>query len=232
MKIGDLKGLKSGRLQVAIVTTAKYFVPRLLGPFCRRYPGIAITLEIANRDQVLERLAENRDDLYIMGIPPEKFAIERFAFLENPLVVIAPREHELAGRRRIASARIAKEPFIMREHGSGTRMAVERFFDAHGLALNVKMTLGSNEAIKWAVAGGLGIAVLSQHALMFEPMHHRIAVLDVKGFPISQSWHVVYPAGKQLSVLAATFIDYLKQEAQLIREEMRAEERGRKSAQP
>ena len=222
MTVADLKGIKRGTLRVAIVTTAKYFIPRLLGPFCRLYPGIDVALEVVNRDQVIERLAANRDDLYIMGVPPEQIAAERHPFLENPLVVIAPREHPLAGRRRIPLARLSEEQFIAREPGSGTRIAAEKFLAAHRLRPRIRMQLGNNEAVKWTVAAGLGVAVISRHALMLEPMHERLSVLDVEGFPLRRSWYVVYPAGKQLSVVARTFFEYLKQEAFSIQEEVLA----------
>lgn len=220
MKVADIKGVKTGTLRVAIVTTAKYFIPRLLGPFCRLYPGVDVALEVVNRDQAIERLAANRDDLYIMGVPPDHLPAERHPFLENPLVVIAPRDHPLAGHRHIELARLAKEPFIARESGSGTRIAAEKFLASHRIRPRNRMQLGNNEAVKWTVAAGLGIAVISRHALMLEPMHDQLAVLDIQGFPIRRSWYVVYPAGKRLSVVAKTFFDYLRQEAFTIQEEL------------
>jgi LysR family transcriptional regulator, low CO2-responsive transcriptional regulator len=220
MTISNLKGAKAGRLRVAIVTTAKYFIPRLLGPFCQHYPGIDVSLEIVNRDQVVDRLVENLDDLYIMGVPPEHLAIEKFPFLQNPLVVIAPKGHDLAGKKRVTLARLAHERFISREKGSGTRIATEEFFNKRKIPLSVKMELSNNEAIKWAVAGGMGLSIVSQHALMLEPMQDKIAVLDVEGFPIIRSWYIVYPTGKRLSVVAATFFEYLKEEAEMIQEEL------------
>ena len=220
MKSADLKGVKTGTLRVTIVTTAKYFIPRLLGPFCRLYPGIDVALEVVNRDQAIERLAANRDDLYIMGVPPDAVPAERHPFLENPLVVIAPHDHPLAGRRRIELRRLAEESFIAREPGSGTRIAAEKFLASHRIKPRNRMQLGNNEAVKWTVAAGLGIAVISRHALMLEPMHDRLAVLDVRGFPIRRSWYVVYPAGKRLSVVAQTFFEYLKREAFTIQEEL------------
>lgn len=228
MTVADLQGLKRGRLRLAIVSTAKYFVPRLLGPFCHVYPGIDIALEIGNRDGVLERMAGNRDDLYIVGIPPEGAAIEREPFLENPLVVIAARDHPLAQRRRVPLARLAGEPFIMREPGSGTRIATEAFFAAHRFSPSVRLAMSNNEAIKWAVAGGLGLAVLSQHALLLEPMQRHLAVLDVEGFPILRDWYLAWPSGKQLSVVARAFRQHLRDEAPAIRKELTLPRRQRR----
>jgi DNA-binding transcriptional LysR family regulator len=212
MSLADLKGMKQGRLRLAVVTTAKYFVPRLLGPFLKCYPGIEVALEVANRDSVVERLVANDDDLYIMGVPPQNLDVEAHPFLDNPLVVLAPADHALAGEKHIEFSRLAAEPLILRERGSGTRTVVERYFADRGQTVRARMELGSNEAIKQAVAGGLGITIMSQHALTLEPMHGQLVTLDVEGFPIERSWFVVYPRGKQFSVVARTFFDYLKTE--------------------
>ena len=211
MTIADLKGLKQGNLRLAVVTTAKYFTPRLLGTFCQKYPGIDASLKVTNRERVLEYLAENRDDLYVIGQPPEDIAVEQVPFLTNPLVVIAPQNHALAGHSRIPLERIVREPFVMREPGSGTRKAFERLLQERGLDVRVRMELGSNEAIKHAVASGLGVAVLSRHTVTADPAASDLAVLDVEGFPIERQWYVVYPAGKQLSVVAQAFLAHLRE---------------------
>ncbi|MGZ9014299.1 MAG: LysR substrate-binding domain-containing protein, partial [Burkholderiales bacterium] len=220
MAIADLQGMKRGTLRVSIVSTAKYFVPRMLGPFCKRYPDIDVALEILNRDQVVERLIKNADDLYIMGVPPDGIDVEKHPFLENPLVLIAAHDHPLARARRVGIRQLAQERFVVREQGSGTRLTAEDFFRRHRFRPKLTMQLGNNEAIKWAVAGGLGVAVISQHALMLEPMDDRLARLDVEGFPLEGSWYVVYPAGKKLSVIAKAFFDYLKEEAIVIHNEL------------
>ncbi len=209
MTVADMRGLKKGRLRLAVVTTAKYFAPRLVGPFYRRYPGIDVALKVTNRERILERLADNLDDLCILGQPPEDLDAEFQPFLENPLVMLAAANHPLAGRRRIPLARIAEEPFLMREPGSGTRMALERLFEQQQLKIKVQMELGSNEAIKQAIIGGLGISVLSQHAIAFDGKSGPFTILDVQGFPIQRHWYVAYPRGKQLSIVARTFLDYL-----------------------
>jgi DNA-binding transcriptional LysR family regulator len=218
MVVADMKGLKRGRLRLAAVTTAEYFAPRLLGPFCQRYPGIDVSLEFTNRERMIERLTENLDDLYIFGQPPEDIDVTFRPFLENPLVVLAPREHPLVGKKLIPLKRLGEEPFLMREPGSGTRKAVQRLFDEHGLSLQVRMELGSNEAIKQAIIGGLGVSVLSRHTLVLEVATGQLAILDVEGFPIQRYWYAAYPMGKQLSVVARTFFTYLQEEAKRIAE--------------
>ncbi len=216
MVTADMKGLKTGKLRLAVVTTAKYFAPRLLGMFCQQYPGVEVSLKVSNRERVLERLAGNQDDLYILGQPPEEADVVAETFLENPLVVLAPASHALAHKKRIPLKRIAEEPFLLREPGSGTRIATERVFAEQGLKPKMRMELGSNEAIKQAVIGGLGISVLSRHTLALDVPSGQLVILDVQGFPIQRHWYFAYPAGKQLSIVARTFIDYLRQASSLI----------------
>lgn len=208
--IADMRGLTQGRLRLAVVTTAKYFAPRLLGHFCERYPGVDASLEVTNREHVLERLRGNRDDLYIFGQPPSTVDVEAVPFLRNPLVPLAPPSHPLAQRDRVPLAELGEYPFLAREPGSGTRLAVERLCDHQGVGLKVRMELGSNEAVKQSVAAGMGLSVLSQHTLVSGG--GEVAILDVEGFPIERQWYLVYPAGKQLSMAARTFRDYLLEE--------------------
>ncbi len=217
MKVADLKGLKQGQLRLAVITTAKYFIPRLLGPFCQRYPGIEISLQVTNHEGILERMTSNMDDLYIMSQVPDHLDVSYQQFLENPLVVLAPINHPLAEEKNIPIQRLAEEPFIMREPGSGTRRAVQKLFDQHEVHVKVKLELGSNEAIKHAIAGGLGISVLSRHTLL--PDIGDLTVLDVEYFPIKRDWYMVYPSGKQLSIVARTYFEYLLDAAKEIVEQ-------------
>ena len=212
MEVAELKGLKTGQLRLAVVTTAKYFAPRILGKFCKDYPGIDASLEVTNRERLLERMTKNLDDLYIVGRPPESPEYEFEPYMPNPLVTVAPSTHPLAKEHNIPLSRIADEPFIIREKGSGTRKALETHFETHKLKLNIKMELGSNEAIKQAILGGLGIAVLSQHTLGQGLDQTGLTILDVKGFPIQWQWHVGHMRGKRLSVVARTFLEFLRRQ--------------------
>lgn len=219
MTISDLKGLKQGQLKLSVITTAKYFVPRLLGPFCQRYPGVDFALQVLNHEGLLARMAENLDDLYILSQVPENLDVAAHQFLENPLVVLAQREHPLVGQEKIPLERLSGEPFIMREEGSGTRRAVEKLFNEQNITVKVKLELGSNEAIKQAIVGGLGLSVLSLHTLALEGATGKLAILDVEHFPIERNWFVVYPNGKQLSVVATAFLEYLLDEGKKVAQE-------------
>ena len=212
-RIDAMKGLTRGRLRLAVVSTAKYFVPGLLGRFCATHPDIDISLEVLNRDGVVARLKENRDDLYIMSMPPRDIDLETHAFLPNPLVVIAPENHQLAGRRNLTLTELAAERFIMRERGSGTRLQCDAHFAAQGFIPTVRLELGSNEAIKQSVATGMGLAVISHHALAKHLEDDEIVVLDVASFPLLSHWWTLYPRGKRLSPVAAVFLKHIEHTA-------------------
>lgn len=213
MKIADVKGVKRGLLRLAVITSANYLAPHLLGPFSRLYPGIDLALEVTNRERLLERLARQDDDLYILGQPPEEIDVEAYPLVPNPLVVMASRDHPLVGVPNIPLERLLEETFILREPGSGTRAAVVRLFESKKLKPPVaRMEFGSNEAIKQAVAAGLGITILSLHSLVLEGTSGPIAILDVRGFPIQRHWYVVHPKRRRLSIVARTFLEFVKQE--------------------
>jgi DNA-binding transcriptional LysR family regulator len=202
------QGLTQGTLRLVAISTASYFIPRLLSKFAQVHPGVKISLCVTNRELVLHSLTSGLEDLFILGQPPEGLAVTAIPFMENPLIVLAAPDHPLAKVRNIPLARLAEEAWLMRESGSGTRKAAERLFAENGLILKARMELGNNESIKQAVLTGLGISVLSRHTLaLHDPA--QFAVLDVQGFPIIRQWYAVYPAGRQRSVVARTFLDFL-----------------------
>lgn len=205
-----LQGLRRGRLRLAAVTTTEYFLPDLLGPFARQYPGIEIELAVENRDAVVARLERGDDELAAMMLPPTHLPLARWPFLENPLVIIAPADHALARRRRLKLADLTGEPLLAREAGSGTRAAAEQAFAAQGVDWPPRMALGSNEAVKHGVRAGLGLAVLSRHTLVRDPSAEGLAVLPVAGFPLRRQWHLVWRQDRALSLPARTLLDDLR----------------------
>ncbi len=213
MELADLRGLKAGTLHIAVVTTSKYFIPHLLGPFCERYPDVDIDFKVGNRQQIIDRLHEGRDDLYVFSHPPEDGDLEITDFLPNPLVAIAAQNHPLARERGLALPDLADIPFLMRETGSGTRHAIEQHLRKTGDRLSVRMTIESNEAIKHAVMSGLGISILSAHTLSFGG-RTGLVELDVKELPIDSRWYLVRQRDRNLSLIARAFVDFLQNEGQ------------------
>jgi DNA-binding transcriptional LysR family regulator len=209
-QMADRKGLRRGKLRLGVVTTAKYIAPELLGAFGERYPGIDFAMQVSNRDEIIQRIQNNEDDLYVMGqVPETEVDVEAIPFAPNPLAVMAPRDHPLVeGNPPLPLSAIAQAPFLIREPGSGTRHAYLRLFAEHGLKPRITMELSSNEAIKHAVASGLGISILSVHSLALEGTGGPIQILDVESFPILRKWYLVYPRGKTLSLIAQRFLEF------------------------
>jgi DNA-binding transcriptional LysR family regulator len=211
--LAALRGLKAGRLRLACSTTGKYFAPRLLAHFVERHPGIEVSLQIHNRQGMIERLARNEDDLYIFSNPPSDQDLVMQPIMDNPMVVFARADHPLAQRRGIDFTEVANEPFLMREAGSGTRMVAWEAFDRHGLEPRVRMELSANEAVRQGILAGLGISILSRYTLGLDTENPNLAVLDVTGFPIMRRWQLVYPVGKQISPAARAFMDLVRLES-------------------
>jgi DNA-binding transcriptional LysR family regulator len=207
-----IKGLSKGKLRVAVVSTAKYFMPRLVGSFCNRHPHIDVSLEITNRDGVVQRLRDNRDDIYVMSMPPNDLDLGDEVFLPNPIVVIASASDPLTKRDLVPLSELLQRRFILREQGSGTRMAVDQHFRKVKFKPDIRLELGSNEAVKESVAGKLGIGVVSRHALHGLRKEHGVVVINVAGFPLPSAWHIVHPAGKKLSPLAFAFKQHMLSE--------------------
>lgn len=208
-RLGEMHGLVRGKLRIAAVTTAEYFVPDLLGSFSAAHPGVDVELAVQNKDQVVDRLARGADDLSVMMLPPADLPLSSLPFLENPLVVIAPPSHPRAGRRCTLRS-VADERWLMREPGSGTRSVAESHFAKLGVQPRIAMSLGSNEAIKHAVAAGLGIAVLSRLAVTSELESGRLVELRVQGFPLRRRWNVVWRIDRPQTLAAKTLVQHLR----------------------
>lgn len=214
VSLTDLRGAVAGPLNVCVVSTAKYFLPQLLGSFIRRYPRVEPRLQITNRETLLRRLSANEDDFYITGQVPDEYSVESAPFLENVIGVVTHPSHPLAGRPALPLARLENERFIRREPGSGTRKAVQRLLDAKGISITHHMELDDNEAIKQGVISGLGCAFLPLHSLRLELAAGELALLDVQGFPLRRRWYAVHRSGKHLSNAARAFLDYLLEEGE------------------
>ena len=214
-----MKGLDRGHINIAVASTVNYFAPRLLAAFSRSYPGIDLSLDVTNRERLIGLLKNNEIDIVLMGLPPEDIELVYEPFMENPLVVIAPPGHPLSGKKKIPAKRLAEEVFIMREAGSGTRLAMERFFSEKSIPISTGMQMTRNEAIKQAVRAGMGLGVVSGHTIELEVETGRLVALDVVGFPLKRHWYMVYRKGKRLSPPARAFHDFVLAESQRIWDE-------------
>jgi len=211
--LANIKGLAHGKLRISVATTANYFAPHLLAAFCQRYPGVNVILNVTNRQTLLHQLSENEVDMVVMGQPPAGMELEADAFMDNPLVTIAPPDHPLAGKKRIPLKKLEEEVFLVRETGSGTRIAMQRFFDKHAITITTSMEVSSDEAIKQSVQAGLGLGMMSQDAVQLELSMGKLAILDIEEFPLMRHWYLVHRKGKRLSAIAQAFKEFLLNEA-------------------
>lgn len=214
--LANLKGLEKGKLRISVASTANYFIPILLGTFCHRFSGVSVNLDVTNRKKLLSQLSENEIDLVVMGQPPENMGLIASPFMANPLVVVAPADHPLVEQKNIPLKRLEQETFLVREQGSGTRFAMERFFAANNINITTGMEIGRDEAIKQSVEAGLGLGLLSRDTLEMELALKKLIILDIEKFPILRHWYVVHRKGKRLSVVTQAFMNFLLNEAENI----------------
>lgn len=220
-RLDALAGGTRGRLRIAAASTAETFIPRLLGDFRRSRPDVTVELKVANRAEVVARLAGDYDDFYVMTQPPSEQPVVAVAFADNPLVVVAPAQHPLARRARVPLAELAHHEFVVREPGAGTRLVTDAFLASRGIVLPARLELGSNEAVKQAVIGGLGLAVISLHALRDEFLHHhRVRIVRAEGFPIAGRWHTVRRADRAPSPVAEAWMGYVAGQGAVIGAEL------------
>ncbi|UOD50268.1 LysR family transcriptional regulator [Orrella daihaiensis] len=210
-------GLERGTLKIAGVTTTEYFIAQWLSDYTADHPGIEIELAVENRDAVVRYLTNDEIELAVMMMPPQQLPLETLPVMQNPLVLIGPKDHPWSKKSRLTRQVLDGVPMLMREKGSGTRLTTQAYFKQYGLDLNVRATLGSNEAIKHAVAAGLGLAVVSLHALAADPTKDGVAILPVTGFPIKRQWQLVWRKDRRLSLAARRFISDVRGRYQLSR---------------
>ncbi len=213
-KVNELRGVAGGTVRLSVVSTAQYFVPEVIYDFLEEYPNVNVVMEVGNRETLLERIQKNADDFYILGQPPEGLRVESHLLANNPLAVVAHRDHPLAQETgRIPLQALAEAPFLMREKGSGIRKQVEHVFQEKGFEPNIKMVLGGNEAIRLGLRENLGVTVASLPTLMDEIESGEVVVLNVEGFPLMRHWYLAWPEGKALSLASRLLIERLKKGA-------------------
>lgn len=205
-----LKGRMVGTIKIATVSTAKYFVPRLLGSFKSHYPGVHVELKVKNRHEIIERLKLNLDDFVIMSQLPNNLSVEHHDFFEDELVIAASHQSFKNAAKKMTLKMLAPEPWLIRESGSGTRMAMEGIFKKYRLKPNIEMEIDNNESIKQAIIANMGISILSHQSIAIEQKVGLINVLQVSGFPVRHKWHLVKSKGKKLPIIAQKFYDYVR----------------------
>jgi DNA-binding transcriptional LysR family regulator len=204
-----LRGLDRGSISIGLISTSKYFLPKLLAQFLKHHPGIDVRISEGNRELLLGLLRDNAVDLALMGRAPRDMDAVSEPIAPHPYVVVASTEHPLSKCRQFDLQELRHDTFLLREPGSGTRAVAERMFRDHLFTPSKVTTLGSNETIKQAVMAGMGVGVLSLHTLALELRSQEIALLDVIGTPIERAWHVVHLTGKWLSPASHAYRRFL-----------------------
>ncbi len=205
-QLSDLQYGSKGRFSIALVNTAQYVLPRLLGPFSQAFPDVDVTLHIGNRRQVLARFERQEDDLYVFSHPPALAHAVASRFMRNPLVAIAAADHSLAQQKTVTMEQLLSERLLLREPGSATRMLLDSWLQEHGLTMQKTLQMASNEAIRVSVAANMGVAVLSEHVLPNE--HPDLVVLPVQGLPIESHWQFIVRNDQRLPQSAQRFLHY------------------------
>ena len=212
----NLKGIESGKLEITVATTANAFATRMLSMFNKQHVGSTVSLDVTNRERLLQQLADNEKDIAIMGRPPEDADLLTEPFADNPLVVVAAPDHPLVAEQPIPLYRLQDQTFVVREQGSGTRTAMQRFFAEHNLSITSSMEMNENEAIKQAVQAGMGLGIVSIHTIELELETKRLVILDVEDFPIMRHWYLVHRKEKRLSPITQAFKDFVLSEGRTL----------------
>ena len=207
--VANLRGLQNGKVDLGVVSTAKYFVPMLLVQFRKRYPGIDISMQIHNRENMMKLLERNELDLIIMGRPPDGVDCSSTAFATNPLGVVSAPGHPLSRRKNAPLSILNGAEFVVRERGSGTRAAMERVFSENAIVPRIVMEMPSNESIKQAVMAGMGLTFLSLRTVRQELASGRLALLNLEGLPILRHWHVTHLRSKRHAPAAVMLKEFL-----------------------
>ena len=213
-EMDELKGIDSGQLSIGVVSTINYFAARLLAAFSRQHPKVDIRLDVTNRETMLRKLESNEPDLVLMGQPPSNLDVSASDFMDNPLLLVAAPDHPMAKSRNISLESLTNETFVLREPGSGTRLAMERFFLEYEFQPKSTVEMGGNEVIKQAIEVGLGLSVLSAHTVELELSANRLITLDVVGMPIIRRWYIAHRTGKRLTPTAKSFKQFVLDEGE------------------
>lgn len=214
-QINHLKGFSGGTVKMSVISTAQYFVPEVIHKFTLEHPDVTVLMHVGNKEILIDRFNNNQDDFYILGQPPEDLNVNSSRIAVNPLAFVANSNHPLVGKKlRIQD--LTEEVLLMREKGSGIRAQIDNVFKQFEFQPKVKMVLGGLEAIRLGLIQNIGITVASVPTLMKEIEAGEISILNVKGFPINRHWYLIYPKGKDISMVSQKMIDLLKEEGMVM----------------
>lgn len=212
MQLSDMQGSLQGQLKLAVESSAKYFVPHLFAAFKRQHPEVNLQLTVVNRAQAVRRLSDNRDDLVIMSMVPQDMGLEFLPFLNNPIIAVAPADHPLCHQGPLHLQDLVPYTLVIREPGSGTRLACEEYFKEKRVHFNQTLEVASTESQRECAIAGLGVALLTRHAVNLELATGLLRELPVNELPLYRSWCAVQAKAKRLSPVAHAFLGFIRSE--------------------
>ncbi len=206
--INEYKGLLTGSIKFSIVSTGKYVMPYFLEGFMAKYPNVGITMDVSNKQAVVESLVKNDTDFALVSVLPDLILLNTIELMENKLYLAGSKKYQ---KEKITKNNLSNYTLIYREKGSATRNAMERYLERQVVTPSKKMTLVSNEAVKQAVKAGLGLSIMPLIGLKNELANKEIVLFDMPHLPVITNWNLVYNKGKQLTPAAKAFVDYLEE---------------------
>jgi LysR family transcriptional regulator, low CO2-responsive transcriptional regulator len=199
------EGIFTGKLSISAASTGKYVIPFFLTDFLEKNNGIDLVLDVTNKSKVIESLKNNEIDFAMVSVLPEKLLVEKEFLIENKLYLIGNKKN-----------RDELKPLIYREEGSATRMAMEKYFNAHVGNQRKRMELTSNEAVKQAVIAGLGYSIMPLIGIQNELHNKQMYILKSNDLPIKTEWHLIWLQGKKLSPVSQAFLNFIRLEKKQI----------------
>ena len=209
------KGKLIGNLKISVVSTGKYIIPYFLTDFLKKHEGIELRLDVTNKAQVIKSLENNEVDFSLVSVMPDNLKLNKLELMQNQLYLVGNKSKKF--NEKIYSKNIFETiPLIYREDGSGTRLVMEKFILKNNLPVRKKMELTSNEAVKQAVIAGMGYSIMPLIGIKNELNNGDLQIIPVKGFPIKSVWNLIWLNDKGFSMVAKSFLNYLKAEKQNI----------------
>ncbi|NMM50073.1 LysR family transcriptional regulator [Marinigracilibium pacificum] len=216
VKMSALKGVTAGKLKLGVVSTGKYFMPHFISEYHEKYPEVKLIVDVSNRRKVLSSLQSNEVDFAVVSILPELDGIEHLEIMPNPLYVVSGPDNNYDVGKEISPKELEQMPFILREEGSGTRAMLEKYIQENDIDPKVMLELTTNEAVKQAIMAGLGISVISAYSMRLELKNNELKILPVKGYPLVNTWYLVWLKGKKFSPASSEFLTFIKESKERI----------------
>ncbi len=209
--VNRFKGLMTGKIKIAVVSTGKYVMPYFLNSFVKKYPQVEMKMDVTNKLQVVDALVKNETDFALVSVLPDKVALESITLMKNHLFLMGSKEEaQRLNKKKLQPADLSKIPLIFRENGSATRASMDQYMHQHRIPVKRTLQLVSNEAVKQAVNAGLGFSIMPLIGLRHELLHEEMVMIPTKDLPIITTWRVVYNKGKRLTPAAEAFLSYLQ----------------------